>query len=61
MVMMVVLAVVFLKKMPGPVNDQKDDNVGKHFEKHVDDDKASQTSADDFDGLVFAHWELAVK
>jgi hypothetical protein len=52
---------VFLIKMPGPTEGQKNHQVGKQREEHVDGDQGSHGETDVFGGLVFLHFECAVK
>ena len=55
-VMMMSLApLTLLVHSPRPVKHEEAEDVGKCLEDHVDDDEASQTIANDFDGLVFTH------
>jgi hypothetical protein len=51
---------VLLIKMPGPTKGQKNYQVGKQLEEHVDGDQSGHSEADAFDGLIFLHFDFAV-
>ena len=61
MTVVLVTPLAYLIESPGTVKDQEANDVGNRLVDHIDDDKAGQTIADDFDGWIFIHWELAVK
>ena len=59
MVMMVSLApLTLLIHAPGSVKNQEEENVGKRLIDHAKEDEATQTIADEFDGLIFIHWGI---